>query len=268
MSAAASPPVISAKLVLLGVRTLLLVDFREPPLPFFFSHHLLTRHWHLLQDTSVGKSCLVVKFCRNEFCAFDDMYGARGPRATAAWATTGWATAAILPRALFRPADDYQEPTIGAAFLTQTVQLPDATVRYELWDTAGQERYRTLAPMYYRGAAAAVVVYDVTNYSSFEGAKSWVKELQKKGEPGVVIALAGNKSDSKERKVEPEEAAEYAREAGCHHFSTSAKTGANVKEMFTHIARLLPKSGRGGEREGEVELAAAEAAPKRAGCCG
>ena len=162
-------------------------------------------------------------------------------------------TAAILPRALFRPADDYQEPTIGAAFLTQTVQLPDATVRYELWDTAGQERYRTLAPMYYRGAAAAVVVYDVTNYSSFEGAKSWVKELQKKGEPGVVIALAGNKSDSKERKVEPEEAAEYAREAGCHHFSTSAKTGANVKEMFTHIARLLPKSGRGGERERDVQ---------------
>ena len=167
------------------------------------------------------------------------------------------------------PADDYQEPTIGAAFLTQTVQLPDATVRYELWDTAGQERYRTLAPMYYRGASAAVVVYDVTNYSSFEGAKSWVKELQKKGEPNVVIALAGNKSDSKERKVEAEEAAEYAKETGCHHFNTSAKTGANVKEMFTHIARLLPKQQRGGERDSDVELAAAAAAPKAAGgCCG
>ena len=50
-----------------------------------------------------------------------------------------------------------------AAFLTQKVQLDEATVKFEIWDTAGQERYRSLAPMYYRGAAAAIVVYDVTN---------------------------------------------------------------------------------------------------------
>lgn len=43
------------------------------------------------------------------------------------------------------------------------MQLDDATVKFEIWDTAGQERYRSLAPMYYRGAAAAIVVYDVTN---------------------------------------------------------------------------------------------------------
>lgn len=51
-----------------------------------------------------------------------------------------------------------------AAFLTQTVSLDEGlTVKFEIWDTAGQERYRSLAPMYYRGAAAAIVVYDVTN---------------------------------------------------------------------------------------------------------
>jgi small GTP-binding protein len=55
-----------------------------------------------------------------------------------------------------------------AAFLTQTVNLDDAlTVKFEIWDTAGQERYRSLAPMYYRGAAAAIVVYDVTNKVGF-----------------------------------------------------------------------------------------------------
>ena len=120
----------------------------------------------------------------------------------------------------------------AAAFLTQTVQLDDCIVRFEvraggvrmlrttlyktsgrwrqfrmrlitnvecrnhpaqLWDTAGQERYRSLAPMYYRGASAAVVVFDVTSRDSFEGAKSWVKELQRRGDPNVVIALAGNK---------------------------------------------------------------------------
>lgn len=56
-----------------------------------------------------------------------------------------------------------QESTIGAAFFTQTVVINDETVRFEIWDTAGQERYHCLAPMYYRGSAAAVVVYDITN---------------------------------------------------------------------------------------------------------
>ena len=51
----------------------------------------------------------------------------------------------------------------AAAFLTQTVCLDDTTVKFEIWDTAGQERYHSLAPMYYRGAQAAIVVYDITN---------------------------------------------------------------------------------------------------------
>lgn len=59
--------------------------------------------------------------------------------------------------------DDYRESTIGAAFLTQTISLDEATtVKFEIWDTAGQERYKSLAPMYYRNANCAVVVYDIT----------------------------------------------------------------------------------------------------------
>lgn len=54
-----------------------------------------------------------------------------------------------------------------AAFLTQTVCLDDTTVKFEIWDTAGQERYHSLAPMYYRGAQAAIVVYDITNTVRF-----------------------------------------------------------------------------------------------------
>lgn len=56
-----------------------------------------------------------------------------------------------------------QEPTIGAAFFTQILSLTEATVKFDIWDTAGQERYHSLAPMYYRGAAAAVVVYDISS---------------------------------------------------------------------------------------------------------
>jgi small GTP-binding protein len=58
---------------------------------------------------------------------------------------------------------EYEETTIGAAFLTQTVCFDDTTVRFEMWDTAGQEKYLSVAPMYYRGAQAAIVVYDITN---------------------------------------------------------------------------------------------------------
>ena len=105
------------------------------------------------------------------------------------------------------------QSTIGAAFLTQTVCLDDTTVKFEIWDTAGQERYHSLAPMYYRGAQAAIVVYDITNADTFERAKSWVKELQRQvaingaimingnnelylqASPNIVIALSGNKAD-------------------------------------------------------------------------
>ena len=72
----------------------------------------------------------------------------------------------------------------AAAFLTQTVALNDTTVKFEIWDTAGQERYHSLAPMYYRGAAAAIVVYDITSEVShplqlwpFEGSMSLSRRL-------------------------------------------------------------------------------------------
>lgn len=160
----------------------------------------------LLGDSAVGKSSLVLRFVRGQFF-------------------------------------EYQESTIGAAFLTQTVALNDTTVKFEIWDTAGQERYHSLAPMYYRGAAAAIVVYDITNSDSFTRAKNWVRELQRQGSPNVVIALAGNKNDlASKRKVQPEEATQYADENGIFFMETSAKTAANVNELFVAIARKLPKT--------------------------
>ena len=85
---------------------------------------------------------------------------------------------------------EHQESTIGAAFLTQTVCAEDRTIKFEIWDTAGQERYHSLAPMYYRGAAAAIIVYDIQSQSSFARAKSWVRELQKQGNAALIMALA------------------------------------------------------------------------------
>lgn len=94
--------------------------------------------------------------------------------------------------------DDFQEnkePTIGAAFLTQKCSLPNRTIKFEIWDTAGQERFASLAPMYYRNAQSALVVYDVTKPTSFIKARHWVNELKAQASPGIVIALVGNKLD-------------------------------------------------------------------------
>lgn len=80
----------------------------------------------LLGDMGAGKTSLVLRFVKGEF-------------------------------------SEYQDSTIGAAFFTQVLSLNEATVKFDIWDTAGQERYHSLAPMYYRGAAAAIVVYDITS---------------------------------------------------------------------------------------------------------
>lgn len=123
----------------------------------------------LLGDVGTGKSSLVLRFVRGQFVEF-------------------------------------QESTIGAAFFSQTLAVNETTVKFEIWDTAGQERYHSLAPMYYRGAGAAIIVYDITNQDSFARAKKWAQELKAQGNPNMVIALAGNKADLLDaRKVTTEE---------------------------------------------------------------
>jgi small GTP-binding protein len=183
----------------------------------------------LLGDAAVGKSSSVERFVKNEFFEF-------------------------------------QQPTIGAAFLTQTVTLDDCIVKFEIWDTAGQERYRSLAPMYYRGAAAALVVYDVTVYDSFTGAKTWIEELQRQGSADIVIGLAGNKCDLEKREVKTAEASKYAADNGCLFVEMSAKTGHNVLEIFTQIAQRLPKTAPSSGGDAITIISGDDAKPKTK-CC-
>ena len=92
------------------------------------------------------------------------------------------------------------------------------------------------APMYYRNANCAVVVYDITQASSLEKARNWIRELQRQADPSIVIALCGNKADlAARRQVTQEEAQKYAEEEGLMWSETSAKTGEGVADIFTAI---------------------------------
>ena len=93
-------------------------------------------------------------------------------------------------------------------------------------------------------------MFDLTNKESYVGAKSWIKELSRRGDPNVVIALAGNKADLPiaQRKVEAEEVVAYAEENGVLFLETSAKSASNVKTLFVEIAKKLPTQAAQPER--------------------
>lgn len=154
----------------------------------------------ILGDSSVGKSSIGTKFTTGDFNSF-------------------------------------QEPTIGAAFLKGSIDLDDIKYTFEIWDTAGQERYHCLAPMYYRGAVFAIVVYDITSYDSYKNAKLWINEVLIKGDAKVII-LVGNKVDlDYNRQVDNNEALEYANSNNLLFAETSAKSGENIEDIFLRIIK-------------------------------
>ncbi|KAH8830609.1 P-loop containing nucleoside triphosphate hydrolase protein [Flagelloscypha sp. PMI_526] len=95
--------------------------------------------------------------------------------------------------------------TSGALFSTKKVSLNGVKISMQLWDTAGQERFKSMAPMYYRGANAALLLYDITDSSSFNDVKGWLEELKKNSTPDLLIYIVGSKADLKnKRQVTPD----------------------------------------------------------------
>nr|XP_048303750.1 ras-related protein Rab-24 isoform X2 [Myodes glareolus] len=129
--------------------------------------------------------------------------------------------------------------TIGAAFVAKVMCVGDRTVTLGIWDTAGSERYEAMSRIYYRGAKAAIVCYDLTDSSSFERAKFWVKELRSL-EEGCQIYLCGTKSDLLEedrrrRRVDFHDVQDYADNIKAQLFETSSKTGQSVGAVLTQL---------------------------------
>ncbi|CAN6180670.1 unnamed protein product [Urochloa humidicola] len=170
----------------------------------------------LIGDSGVGKSCLLLRFSDDTF-------------------TTSFIT------------------TIGIDFKVRTVELDGKRVKLQIWDTAGQERFRTITTAYYRGAMGILLVYDVTDESSFNNIRNWIRNIEQHASDNVNKILVGNKVDmDSKRVVSTAQGQKLADEYGIKFFETSAKTNQNVEQVFFTIARDIK------QRLTETVAAAAE----------
>ena len=132
--------------------------------------------------------------------------------------------------------------TIGVEFATKTMTIKNKVVRMQIWDTAGQERYRAITNSYYRGANAAMVVFDITNSVSFKDVPKWLNEIRNNTDSASIpIMLIANKSDLASSRSVRE--ADYRQIVESEHtlecFECSAKAGDRVKEAFESLATKL-----------------------------
>jgi len=157
----------------------------------------------LIGDSGVGKSCLLLRFA-------DDTY-----------------------------TESYIS-TIGVDFKIRTIELEGKTVKLQIWDTAGQERFRTITSSYYRGAHGIIVVYDVTDETTFQNVKQWLQEIERYACEGVNKLLVGNKADlSGSRAVEYQNAKQFADQLNIPFLETSAKDATNVEQAFLTMAKQI-----------------------------
>jgi Ras-related protein Rab-2A len=157
----------------------------------------------IIGDTGVGKSCLLLQFTDKRFQPVHDL-------------------------------------TIGVEFGARMVSIDNKQIKLQIWDTAGQESFRSITRSYYRGAAGALLVYDITRRDTFNHLTTWLEDAKQHSGSNMVIMLIGNKSDLEARReVKKSEGEAFAREHNLIFMETSAKTAANVEEAFINTAKAI-----------------------------
>lgn len=164
--------------------------------------------------------------------------------------------------------DEGQESTISAAYLEKKVNIGKQSVTLNIYDTAGQERFHSLAPIYFRNAHGALLVYDITDYPTFERVQRWVVELQRMAAKDICIVICGNKSDLEDKqKVKREEAELYAKKVGAKHVPCSAKTAMGVEKAFFLLTQAMLQKEREAEKKKLVNNVHIEKPPPKEPCC-
>lgn len=112
-------------------------------------------------------------------------------------------------------------------------------MKLQIWDTAGQERFRSVTRSYYRGAAGAILVYDITSRETYNHVASWLSDARSLANKDISIILVGNKSDMQNREVTFLEASRFAQENDLMFLETSALSGEGVEGVFFQCARSI-----------------------------
>lgn len=144
--------------------------------------------------------------------------------------------------------ENYQ-PTLGVNIVSKDIRIEEINtkIRLLLWDIAGQEKYELTRQSFFQGCVGALLVYDITRYTTFDQIKlKWLEDFKKFSRPDGIYILIGNKSDLKESiKVSSEEGKILAQNINAAEFiETSAKYGENVENAFKKLVlHILKKSG-------------------------
>ena len=146
----------------------------------------------------------------------------------------------ILNRFLHDKFDVNQTNTVGAQLNNYKEVRNGQEIVVQLWDTAGQERYSSLGPIYFRNAAGALLVFDITNSKSFSTLEKWLESFRSVTSDHTLIILVGNKIDLESgREVPYDLASKWAQEHECLYCETSAATGTGIKELFDQLGSVL-----------------------------
>ena len=129
--------------------------------------------------------------------------------------------------------------TVGLDFKIKRLMIDDVPFNLQIWDTAGQERYRSITHTYFRDAMGIVLVFDLTDKSSFDNVKNWLRQIKLNAAEEICTILVGNKCDLTDNRIPQETVYALVKEVGLQYFETSAATNTNVKDGFDYLAREI-----------------------------
>ena len=144
--------------------------------------------------------------------------------------------------------------TIGVDFLSKIVECGNKRIKVQIWDTAGQEKFHNLICSYFRECCMAILVFDITDYRSFQKIDYWIDEFERYtlDEKKKPLMLVGSKSDVESRReVTKEEAVNKAIDIGCEYIECSAKENINIEDVFQKTINLIYSKIQEGEIDPE-----------------